>query len=51
MITVRKYKELLQQGNSVPVTEFIEFLKNWLLRHIIVSDKKYGPFLEKQEGL
>ena len=49
MTTVRKYKELLQQGNPVSASEFAEFLKNWLLRHIVESDSKYGPFLKKLE--
>jgi hemerythrin len=33
-----------EAGTCAPV-DFAMFLKNWLLNHIAVSDKKYAPFL------
>jgi hemerythrin len=30
--------------------ELVEFLKNWLLNHIAVSDKKYAPYLAGLEA-
>ena len=33
-----------EAGNSEPLA-LARFLKKWLLNHIAVSDKKYGPYL------
>jgi hemerythrin len=35
---------LFEEGKTVPLT-FALFLKNWLLNHIAISDKKYSKFL------
>ena len=37
------------QRNEVGLTiEVMQFLKDWLGKHILGSDKKYGPFLNAQ---
>jgi hemerythrin len=37
------------QSNEIALTiEVMEFLKDWLSKHILGSDKKYGPFLNAQ---
>ncbi len=30
--------------------EFLKFLRQWLLEHIVNVDKKYGPFLDSRAG-
>ena len=37
------------QRNEVGLTiEVMDFLKNWLSKHILGTDKRYGPFLNAQ---
>ena len=33
-----------EEGKTSPL-DFAKFLKNWLLNHIAISDKKYAPYL------
>jgi hemerythrin len=33
-----------EDGHTSPL-DFAKFLKNWLLNHIAISDKKYAPYL------
>jgi hemerythrin len=35
---------LFEQGKTAPLS-FALFLKNWLLNHIAISDKKYSDYL------
>lgn len=37
----------INKGEKVNLIEVLTFLKNWLQDHILVQDKKYGPFLNK----
>ncbi|MDR1931336.1 MAG: bacteriohemerythrin [Spirochaetales bacterium] len=41
---VLKQVKNFEDGNCAPI-DFALFLKNWLLNHIAVSDKKYSPYL------
>ena len=41
---VLRQLKIFEEGKSEPI-EFAGFLKNWLLNHIAVSDKKYAPYL------
>ena len=41
---VLKQVKNFEEGNCSPL-DFALFLKNWLLNHIAVSDKKYAPYL------
>jgi len=42
---VVKQLKKIEGGICIPL-EFAIFLKNWVLNHIAVSDKKYSPFLK-----
>jgi len=44
--TVVKAVNDFEDGKSAPIT-LARFLKEWLLNHIAVSDKKYSPYLAK----
>ena len=46
-----KVKELIAEVQSSRITisiEVMNFLKNWLDKHIMETDKKYGPFLNSK---
>ena len=42
--TMSKFKE----GKSVVTIELMNFLKDWLTKHIQGTDKQYGPFLNSK---
>jgi hemerythrin len=42
---VSEIKERFQQGQIGLSIEVLNFLKNWLINHILGSDKKYSPLL------
>ena len=46
VLEVLKQVKKFEDGSCTPL-EFASFLKNWLLNHIAVSDKKYMPYLAK----
>jgi hemerythrin len=35
----------VREGKAVVTVDVMNFLKDWLARHIMDTDKKYGPFL------
>ncbi|HEB80090.1 MAG TPA: bacteriohemerythrin, partial [Rhodospirillales bacterium] len=41
-------KTLLSAGGAEANEEFIVFLKDWVVGHILAEDKKYGSFLNKK---
>ena len=41
-----KSVKLFETGKATPI-KMAEFLKNWLLKHIAVSDKECAPYLAK----
>ena len=44
------YKEKIASGQLLISVDVMNFLKDWLVNHILKSDKKYGPYL-KSKGL
>jgi len=45
---VVKLKEDYDSGKSVLSIDLMNFLKDWLLKHIAGTDKKYTPFLNSK---
>jgi hemerythrin len=43
--TVEKYKTT----GLMPAVSLVTFLKDWLSNHILVKDKHYGAYIEKQK--
>jgi hemerythrin len=46
-LTVVKSVQEFQAGKRLVLHKFAYFLKNWVLSHIAVMDKKYGEFLQQ----
>jgi len=42
---VKNYVKKFESGNSVSTVDLMNFLKDWLLTHIMETDKKYSTFL------
>jgi methyl-accepting chemotaxis protein len=47
---VKQFKTDFEKGNALLSFDLIEFLKNWLLNHILKIDVRYVPFL-KEKGV
>lgn len=47
---VMEYKESLDSGKASFTLELMNFLKEWLVNHIMGSDQKYGTFF-KDKGV
>lgn len=47
---VVKLQQRLAEGDVQISVEVGEFLKNWVIGHIMVSDQRYGPFLKTASG-
>lgn len=43
-----QYKKLLDSGDSIDNVDFIKFLKDWIVDHILTEDRKYGPYLNEK---
>jgi hemerythrin-like metal-binding protein len=41
---VAAFHERVKQGDATVVTEFYRFLRDWLVDHIVESDKQYTPY-------
>lgn len=44
---ISEFKKNLEINDKKPSIEMIEFLRDWLLNHIDIEDKKYGKVLSK----
>ena len=42
---VEQFEEDFQSGKASLSTDIMNFLKEWLAKHIMVTDQKYGSFL------
>jgi len=46
VVEIKNSIKLFEYGKAAPI-EMANFLKDWLLNHIAISDKKYAPYLAK----
>jgi hemerythrin-like metal-binding protein len=46
--TIKNYKETLSKDNKKEVIDFITFLKNWWLKHIMGTDKQYIKLFQEK---
>jgi hemerythrin len=47
IIKVGQMNGRIKAGVSVMSSEITRFLKDWLMNHILVTDKKYGPYFNE----
>jgi len=47
---VVKFQELIASNYTEGATGLYHFLRDWLINHILVIDKKYGPYLQEVKG-
>jgi hemerythrin len=40
--------QIIKPDESMDDINFIKFLKDWIVDHILTVDRKYGPFLNKK---
>ena len=45
---IKNYKETLSKENKKEVIDFLTFLKNWLLKHIMGTDKQYMKLFQEK---
>jgi hemerythrin len=46
---VADFKTAFDKGESLVTVELLNFLTKWLKNHIMVEDKKFGPFLKDRD--
>ncbi|PLX18521.1 MAG: hemerythrin [Marinilabiliales bacterium] len=46
---IKKYKETVSVSNKIEVIDLATYLKNWLLKHIMGTDKKYSKLFQEKE--
>lgn len=46
---VKDYHTRFAQGEMIISTEVMTFLKDWLINHIVRTDKKYGQFIHSSK--
>jgi len=45
---VEKFKKDYQAKKAILSVDLLDFLGDWLRKHIMVSDRAYGPFLNSK---
>jgi hemerythrin len=43
---VRQFQSNFNNGSSMVSIEILNFLRDWLLKHILVTDKLYSPYIK-----
>ncbi|MDW8094977.1 MAG: bacteriohemerythrin, partial [Caldimicrobium sp.] len=47
---IKEFMDKKAKGEVTLSVEIMTFLKDWLVKHIMGTDKKYGPFLQEKMG-
>lgn len=50
MVEVGSLMQDLEAGKPVLTIELIQFLKRWLMQHILTTDKKIGEFIQQSNA-
>ncbi|HEX2865655.1 MAG TPA: bacteriohemerythrin [Ignavibacteriales bacterium] len=45
---IKDFQKKVENGQSLISIDMLNFLKDWLLKHILVSDKQYVPFFTEK---
>jgi hemerythrin-like metal-binding protein len=45
---IKKYKGKFDSGDSKTSIEVAQFLKDWLINHIMKTDQQYAPYLQEK---
>ena len=45
---VLQYKRRFDAGECMDDIDFIKFIKDWIVDHILTVDRQYGPFFNKK---
>lgn len=45
---IADYKQMIDDGMTVVSSEILDFLKQWLVNHILINDKKFGRFIAEK---
>jgi hemerythrin len=46
---VGDYRHMLETGGNPVSSDILDFLKEWLIKHILKMDKKYGQFIAEKK--
>lgn len=49
-VEVQKFQKMIEKDPGAGATGLYHFLRDWLINHIMVCDKKYGPFLQEEKN-
>jgi hemerythrin-like metal-binding protein len=44
------YKRRLEEGARIISAQLLDFLKDWLVNHLMVTDKDYAPYVQSLES-